>query len=64
MTIDDDVIREVRAAREAYCRQFDFNLNAITRDLQENQRRGGRNVVCLTPRKPQRSIQREIASTS
>ena len=49
---EDDLIREVRAARDEYCRQFDYDLTAIVRDLQEQQRVGGREVVHLPPRRP------------
>jgi hypothetical protein len=45
--IDDDVLREVRTAREEYCRKFDYDWDAIFRDLQEQQRTGGRVVVRL-----------------
>ncbi len=48
----DEVIREVRAARDEYCRQFAYDLGAIVRDLQEQERVGGRQVVRLPPRPP------------
>jgi hypothetical protein len=49
--IDDDVLREVRAARDEYCRKFDYDWDAIFRDLQEQQRIGGRPVVRLPLRR-------------
>jgi hypothetical protein len=58
MMIEDDVVREVRAAREEYCRQFGYDLEAIVRDLREQERAGGRPVVRLSPRRPVR-ISRE-----
>ena len=51
---EDDVLREVRAAREEYCRQFGYDLAAIVRDLREQERAGGRKVVRLSPRQPER----------
>ncbi len=60
MMIEDDVVREVRAAREEYCRQFGYDLEAIVRDLREQERVGGRPVVRLSPRRPVR-ISREAA---
>lgn len=51
---EDDVVRDVRAAREEYCRQFGYDLAAIVRDLSEQERVGGRKVVCLSPRRPAR----------
>lgn len=49
--IEDDVLREVRAAREAYCRQFGYDLGAIVRDLREQERIEGRQVVAFPPRR-------------
>ncbi len=49
--IEDDVLRAVRAARDEYCRQFDYDLGAIVRDLQEREKLGGRRVVKLPPRR-------------
>ena len=51
---EDDVVREVRAAREEYCRQFGYDLGAIVRDLREQERAEGRRVVRLAPRRPVR----------
>ena len=46
---DDDVLREVRTARDEYCRQFEYDLAAIARDLREQERAGDGGVVRLTP---------------
>jgi hypothetical protein len=48
---EDDLVREVRAARDEYCRQFGYDLGAIVRDLREQERTGGREVVRLPPRR-------------
>lgn len=50
--IEDGLVQEVRAAREAYCQQFGFNLAAIMRHLRERERAGNRPVVRLAPRRP------------
>jgi hypothetical protein len=55
MMCEDDVVREVRAAREEYCRQFGYDLGAIVRDLREQERAGDRRVVRLPPRRPART---------
>jgi hypothetical protein len=57
---EDDLVRAVRAAREEYCRQFEYDLGAIVRDLREQERVGGRQVVRLSPRPPAR-LDREVA---
>ena len=46
----DEIIQEVRANREAYAREFNFDIRALYRDAKENELRENRNVVSLTPR--------------
>ncbi len=53
--IEDDLVMEVRTAREAFCRQFGFDLEAIVHELREQERTGGRRVVRLPPRAPTRT---------
>jgi hypothetical protein len=48
----DEIVDEVRKAREDYARQFDFDLDAICRDLRQKQQAAGRRVVSLPPRLP------------
>jgi len=51
---EDSLVREVRVARDEYSRQFAYDVAAIVRDLREQERAGGREVVCLPPRRPTR----------
>jgi hypothetical protein len=48
----DEVLQEVRKAREAYAKRFNYDLQAIHRDLKEQERAGGRRIVSLSPRRP------------
>lgn len=48
----DKIVEEVRKAREDYARQFDFDLDAICRDLRQKQEASGVKVVSLPPRRP------------
>jgi hypothetical protein len=48
----DEIVEEVRAAREEYARQFNFDLEAICRDLREREKTSGHKVVSFPPRKP------------
>ena len=48
--IEDNVLREVREAREAYAREHGFDLEAIFADLRRLDARGDRKVVRLSPR--------------
>jgi hypothetical protein len=50
--IEDDLVQEVRAVREAYCRQFGYDLAAIMRHLREQEQVGDRPVVRLAPKRP------------
>jgi hypothetical protein len=50
--MDDPIVAEVRAARDAYARQFNYDLDAICRDLQQKQRERGTKVVSFPPRRP------------
>jgi hypothetical protein len=57
----DPIVEEVRSAREAYARQFDFDLWALYRDLQEQERTSRRELVSLPPRRPEPSDTEAIA---
>lgn len=48
----DPIVEEVRKAREKHAARFKYDLDAICRDLKERERKGGRKVVSLPPRKP------------
>jgi hypothetical protein len=48
----DDILREVRKAREAYAKEFGYDLQAIHRDLKAREQASGRRIVTLPPRPP------------
>ncbi len=48
----DDVLLEVRRIREAYAKEFGYDLLAIHRDLKEQEQASGRQVVSMPPRRP------------
>ena len=48
----DSVVQEVREIREAYARQFGYDLKAICRDLKAQEQASGRQVVSFPPRRP------------
>lgn len=47
---EDPIVAEVRGARDAYARQFNYDLRAIVRDLRGRQQAEGRKVVRLPPK--------------
>ncbi len=49
---DDDVVRQVREAREAYAQSFGYDLKAMVADLRNQDDKGDRPVVRLAPRRP------------
>ena len=46
----DEIIKEVRAIREAYAERFGFDIRAIFRDVMERQEKSGRKLVTLEPK--------------
>ena len=51
MMMHDSIVDEVRQAREAYARQFNFDLDAICADLRRKEQESGAVVVTL-PKRP------------
>jgi len=47
----DEIIKEVRAIREAYAERFGFDVQALFRDAKERQQRAGRKTVALEPKR-------------
>ena len=46
----DPIVEEVRKARDKYARKFNYDLDAICRDLQEKQSKSKRTVVSFPPK--------------
>ncbi len=49
--MSDEIVDEIRKIREAYAEQFNYDLGAIFRDIQERERNSGREYVTLPPRR-------------
>jgi hypothetical protein len=49
----DPIVEEVRRARERHAAKYHYDLDAICQALREEERRSGRRVVSLPPKKPQ-----------
>lgn len=49
----DPVVEEVRRIRERHAKKYSYDLDAICKALREDQRKSGRKVVSLPPKKPQ-----------
>jgi hypothetical protein len=53
-TTEDSVVLEVRAAREAILKRFDYNVPAMLRDAQKRQHAQGARVVSFAPKQASR----------
>lgn len=49
---NDELVEEIRKARDEHAAKFNYDLAAIYQDLREQQQQGGREVVRLTPKRP------------
>jgi len=49
---DDPIVEEVRRARDEYAKKFNYDLDAICRDLQKKQEQPGKHVVSFPPKRP------------
>jgi len=49
---DDPIVAEIRRLRDEYAQRFGYDLDAICRDLREQQERGARRVVKREPKRP------------
>lgn len=47
----DAILDEIRAIRDAYAKQFDYDLDAIFRDLKEMEARSDRPRVSFSPKR-------------
>lgn len=45
MVWQDPIVEEVQKARDAYAKQFNYDLDAIFRDLKAKERQSGRQVI-------------------
>ncbi len=50
----DPIVEQVRKVRQRHAAKFNYDLDAICRDLKEQERKSGRKVVSLLPKRPSR----------
>jgi len=50
--IEDSIVAEVRKARDDYAKRFNYDLDAICKDLQEKQKLSGRKLIAFPPKRP------------
>jgi transposase len=49
----DEIVEEVRKERNEYAAKFDYDLNAIYKDIKEQEKQSLRKVVSLPSKKPE-----------
>jgi hypothetical protein len=53
MNLKDEIIEEVRAAREAHAARFNYDLEEMYKDLKAKEQARNRNIAPLKPVEPQ-----------
>lgn len=48
----DPIVEQTRKLRDEYAAQFNYDLDAICKDLMERQRTSGRKLVRRSPKRP------------
>lgn len=56
----DEIIKELWQIREEHAAKFNYDLDAIFRDLKEQQEKSGRTVFSFAPKKPEEIEPEEI----
>ncbi len=55
----DEIVEEVRKAREEYAAKFNHDIDAIYKDIKRREAESGREFVSFQPNKPQNVIARK-----
>jgi hypothetical protein len=64
--MNDPIVDEVRRVRDAHAARFHYDLDAIFRDIKEQEKKSGRKFVSFTPLKeePNKTLQPTTAAIS
>ncbi len=49
----DEIVEEVRKVRDEYAAKFNYDLDAIYKDIKEEEKKTRRKIVSLPPKKPE-----------
>ena len=58
----DEIMREVRAIREAYAARFDYDIDAISRDAKAKEAQSGHEVVARPPKRIEKTTAKQDLS--
>lgn len=56
---EDPIVLEIRKIRDEQSARFNYDLEAIYRDVKNREQSSGREVVSFPPRKPQQEEERD-----
>ncbi|MDI6768339.1 MAG: hypothetical protein QMD04_01530 [Anaerolineales bacterium] len=59
----DEIVEEVRRHRDAYAARFNYDLDAIYRDLKAKERKSKRKLVSFSPRQPIKPVLPKVSKT-
>ena len=63
--LNDPIVEEVRRIRQEYAKKFNYDLDAIYRDIKKQEQRSGRKLVDLAAKKrrgPKKKSSRRVPS--
>lgn len=49
----DEIVEETRKVREEYAEKFNYDLEAIYKDLKKQEKGGKRKIVSMQPKEPE-----------
>ncbi len=58
--MNDPIVDEVRRVRHAHAAKFNYDLDAIFRDIKEQEKKSGRKFVSFGPRRLEAEPEQEI----
>ena len=64
MSWQDPIVEEVRRARDAYAKQFNYDLDAIYRDLKAKECQNSQRVVPCPPKRHKAPEQQGVAKSA
>lgn len=50
---NDEIVEEVRKVRDEYAAEFNYDLEAIFRDLRQQEEKSDREIITRPPKKPE-----------
>lgn len=62
--MNDPIVEEVRRVRDAHAARFNYDLDAIFRDIKEQEKKSGRTFVSFPPRRVEPNQSQQLAGSA